>query len=99
MTSFHVPLARGWNAERTRQLIAMYRFSRSSGESIVVPAGARVDRFPGAVRSSASLARDAGQGTSSLLSHRRSALRAPGRGTIVVATGRQPSAPFHRSKT
>ena len=47
MTSFHVPLPRGWNAERTRQLIAVYRFSRSSGESFVVPAGAGVDRFPG----------------------------------------------------
>ena len=47
MTSFHVPLPRGWNAERTRQLIAVYRFSRSSGESLVVPAGAGVDRFPG----------------------------------------------------
>src|SRR5882757_9503250 len=47
MTSFHVPLPAGWNAERTRQLIAVYRFSRSSGESFVVPAGAGVDRFPG----------------------------------------------------
>ena len=56
MTSFHVPLPRGWNAERTRQLIAMYRFSRSSGEFFVVPAGAGVDRFPGAVPASASLA-------------------------------------------
>jgi hypothetical protein len=46
MTSFHVPLLTGWNAERTRQ-IAVYRFSRSSGESFVVPAGAGVDRFPG----------------------------------------------------
>jgi hypothetical protein len=25
----------------------VYRFSRSSGESFVVPAGAGVDRFPG----------------------------------------------------
>src|SRR4030088_874684 len=58
MTSFHVPLPRVWNAERTRQLIAVYRFSRSSGESFVVPAGAGVDRFPGAAPSSASLGGD-----------------------------------------